>query len=168
MLATMLLLWLIANFGPQVIVYLLTGKPYFALSPVPALLSELAIMTLNLALPVVAIILSRRRSSPLGRALAWRWNGWSTLAWGLLGLGLILASFPLVNRLVGSAPFAYGSVSGPLRLPQDWERHEFGTRSCRIGQTRLRPAQMPFIGNRLTSYPANCRGLLPLMLFCAS
>jgi membrane protease YdiL (CAAX protease family) len=77
-------------------------------------------MTLNLTLPVIAIVLSPQGSSSLGRALAWHWNGWSTLSWGLLGLGLILASFPLVNRLVGSTPFAYGSGIGPLRLPQDW------------------------------------------------
>jgi len=120
MLAPMLLLWLIANFGPQAIVYLLTGKYYLALSPISSLLTELAIMALNLALPVVAIVLARRRSSSLGRALAWHWNGWSTLAWGLLGLGLVLASFPIVNRLVGSTPFSYGGGFGPLRLPQDW------------------------------------------------
>lgn len=123
MLLQMLLVWLAANFGPHVMVYLVTGKPYFALSPLQGLIAELSIMTLNLALPIVALApWSHGHTLSLRRALAWHWNGWSTLGWGLVGLGLILSSMPVVNWLVGSAPFSYGGGIGTvsLRSPQGW------------------------------------------------
>ena len=121
MLAPMLLLWLIANFLPQGVVVLLTGKPYFALDPVQGMVVELTIMALNLALPLLALTLfTRDRSLCLRDALAWRWDGWRTVGWGVLGFGLgFVLLFPLVNWAVGSPPFSYGGGIGAVTL-RDW------------------------------------------------
>ncbi len=78
-------------------------------------------MVLNMTLPVLAlVVMDRTRLSRLHDALAWRWNGWRTAAWGVMGivLGFILL-FPVVNWLVGSTPFSYGGGVGPITL-RDW------------------------------------------------
>lgn len=55
MLPTMLLIWFAANFVPHGAIYLLTGKLYFQLDPLPGLLGELSIMLLNLLLPILVL-----------------------------------------------------------------------------------------------------------------
>jgi len=119
MLTEMLLIWLAANFLPHGVVYLLTGKPYFALG-LRGAVGELTIMALNVALPLLALTTwARDRFPSLQDALAWHWYGWRTVGWGLLGLVLALAAVPLINRLVGSSPFPYGG-GVTLKLPRDW------------------------------------------------
>lgn len=120
MVAQMLVVWLIANFLPHGVVYLLTGKPYFALDLARRAVAELTIMGLNLVLPMLALTtLAHNRPSLLRDALAWHWYGWRTIGWGLLGLGLDFAPVPLINWLAGSTPFSYGEGIG-IKLPQDW------------------------------------------------
>ncbi len=116
----MALVWLAANYGYHAAFYLLTGQPYFALAPLQAMLAELGLMALNLGLPLIALALTRPRPPSLRSALAWRWRGRRTVAWGLLGFGLIALSAPLVNWLVGTPPFAYGGGFGPITPSDDW------------------------------------------------
>ena len=122
MLVQMLLIWLAANFALHVVVYLLRRRPYFALKPAAGMAAELTLVALNLTLPIVALAaLPPRHPLPLYQALAWRWEGWSTIGWGLLGLVAILGSAEIINRLVGTPPFSYGGgLDRPLVLPQDW------------------------------------------------
>lgn len=119
--AQLIIIWLTANFLPHIVIYLLTGKLYFALEPVTGFIVELALMALNLTLPIVAItLLPPKRAKPLGSSLAWNWKGWSNVGWGIIGLLAILATFEIVNRFVGTPPFAYGGGLGrPLTFPQD-------------------------------------------------
>lgn len=116
MLPTMLLIWFVANFVPHGVIYLLTGKLYFQLDPLPGALCELSIMLLNLCLPI--LVLARSSSGRRIRdALGWRWQGWKTLAWGVLGVSLSLAVTFLVVKVVGSPSFPYGQGISPLTLP---------------------------------------------------
>ncbi len=117
----LVLVWLAANYGYHAAFYLLTGRPFFALTPLPSMLAELGLMALNLGLPLIALSFARPRPASLRDALAWRWRSWRTMAWGLLGFGLIALSMPLVNYLVGAPPFAYGSA-GPITSAQGWAR----------------------------------------------
>lgn len=116
----LMLVWLAANYGYHAVFYLLTGQPYFALAPLQAMLAELGLMTLNLGLPLAVLVLARPRPSSLRSALAWRWRGWRTVAWGLLGFSLIALSAPLVNYVIGAPPFAYGGGFGPITSAQGW------------------------------------------------
>lgn len=129
-LGLILLIWFIANILPHLLTILLIGKPYFAFPLVPGVLVEMGIMALNLALPVAVILYySKDNTSTFGRAaalikesLAWRWDGWKTVGWGLLAfiLGFVLL-FPAVNGLVGSYPFPYNSESiGPINIVTQW------------------------------------------------
>ena len=117
----LVLVWLAANYGYHAAFYLLTGQPYFALAPAQAMFAELGLMALNLGLPLIALAAARPRPASLRSALAWRWRGWRTVAWGLLGFGLIVLSAPLINWVVGTPPFAYGSGFGPITSAQGWD-----------------------------------------------
>ena len=116
----LVLVWLAANYGYHAAIYLCAGRPYFALAPAQAMLAELGLMALNLGLPLIALAAARPRPASLRSALAWRWRGWCTVAWGLLGFGLIALSAPLINWLVGAPPFAYGGGIGPITPSEDW------------------------------------------------
>jgi membrane protease YdiL (CAAX protease family) len=118
----LVLVWLAANYGYHAVFYLFTGQPYLALAPLQAALAELGLMALNLGLPLIALAAARPRPASLRDALAWRWRGWRTAAGGLLGFGLIALSAPLVNRVVGAPPFAYGGGFGPITSAQGWMR----------------------------------------------
>jgi membrane protease YdiL (CAAX protease family) len=129
-LAQLLLVWFTANYLPHIIIILAAGKPYFAMPLVQGTVLEMAIMGLNLALPLIAIVVfSKVRPSSFNGAaslikssLAWRWEGWKTLGWGLLAFvfGFILV-FPVVNTIVGAYPFPYNSEStGPINLATQW------------------------------------------------
>jgi membrane protease YdiL (CAAX protease family) len=120
LLPTLLLVWLTANFLPHAVVYALTGRPYFALAPLAGVVAELSIMLLNLALPLAVLLRWPPPGAPgLRAALAWRWRGWRTLAWGAAGLAAMLVMFVVVNWAVGSPPFPYGEGIGPLTFPRD-------------------------------------------------
>ena len=116
----LVLVWLAANYGYHAGFYLLTGWPYFALAPMQAMLAEMGLMALNLGLPLIALATADPRPASLRSALAWSWRGWRTVAWGLLGFGLIVLTTPLVNYLVGAPPFAYGGGFGPITPSQNW------------------------------------------------
>jgi membrane protease YdiL (CAAX protease family) len=119
LLAQVLLACLVANFLPHVVVLALTGQLYFALPPVPGILAELSIMSLNLILPWMVVRANLGPTGSIRQALAWRWFGWQTLAWALLGLAGLWLMFIGVNWLIGSPPFPYGGGVGPLTLPRD-------------------------------------------------
>jgi membrane protease YdiL (CAAX protease family) len=80
----------------------------------------MGLMALDLGLPLIALAVARPRLTSLRSALAWHWRGWRTVAWGLLGFGLIALSAPLVNWLVGTPPFAYDGGIGPINASQGW------------------------------------------------
>jgi hypothetical protein len=55
-LAQILLVWFSANYLPHIAIILIAGKPYFAMGLVQGTLLEMAIMGLNLTLPIAAIL----------------------------------------------------------------------------------------------------------------
>jgi membrane protease YdiL (CAAX protease family) len=113
----MLIIWFTANFLPHGVIYASAGKLYFQFDPYPGILCELSIMLLNLLLPI--FVLARSSSGRRIRdALGWRWQGWRTLAWGVLWTPLFLAAAFLVVKVVGSYPFPYGKGKR-LSMPQD-------------------------------------------------
>lgn len=116
----LVLVWLAANYGYNATIYLCAGRPYFALAPAQAMLAELGLMALNLGLPLVALAAAQSPPISLRNALAWHWHGWRTVAWGMVGFGLLILATPLVNWLVGASPFAYGGGFGPITPSQDW------------------------------------------------
>jgi membrane protease YdiL (CAAX protease family) len=127
-LAQLFLVWFSANYLPHIVIILVAGKPYFSMGLVPGVVLEMAIMSLNLVLPIMAILVfSKVKPASVSKAvslvkdsIAWRWDGWKTVGWGLLAfiLGFVLV-FPVVNTLVGAYPFPYNSESmGPITLRQ--------------------------------------------------
>ncbi len=126
----LILVWFSANYLPHIIIILAAGKPYFAMGLVQGTVLEMIIMGLNLTLPIVAILVfsQAKPTSPnkalslIKDSLAWRWDGWKTVGWGLLTfiLGFVLV-FPVVNTVVGSYPFPYNNGStGPINLVRQW------------------------------------------------
>ena len=83
LLSWILLLWAVANFGPYLLVYLVTGQPYY--QALPALWGgavEVGLMVLNAALPLWWL---RRRAIPWRDGLGWRWHGRRSWSWGIGG-----------------------------------------------------------------------------------
>ncbi|HEX6384501.1 MAG TPA: type II CAAX endopeptidase family protein [Anaerolineae bacterium] len=92
------LLWAIANFGPYLLVYLLTGQPFYqALPVVIGGTVEVALLALNLGLPLWWL---RRRGIPWREGLAWRWHGRRSWLWGMGGLAVVLVWCWLLARLL--------------------------------------------------------------------
>lgn len=92
-----LLLWAVANFGPHLVVYLLSGQPYFALPLYIGIPIEVGLMALNLGLPVRWL---RQRGTRWREGLAWRWQGRRTWLWGLGGLAISLMWSWVVTLLI--------------------------------------------------------------------
>lgn len=112
-LGLMLTVWFLANFVPHGLIYLFTGKLYFQFSPYAGFTAEMSIMALNLLLPLLALrYLSPARPPSLREALAWRWRGWSTLGWGVVGYALGVALALAINVGLGP-PFSYGAGIRP-------------------------------------------------------
>lgn len=65
--AILLLVWFIANFIPHIIVFLVSGKIYYQLTPVWGLAVESSIMLLNLLLPVIFYVTSHIKKNTFFR-----------------------------------------------------------------------------------------------------
>lgn len=109
-----LLLWAVANFGPHLVVYLLSGQPYFALPPYIAIPIEVGLMALNLGLPLCWL---RQRGTPWQDGLAWRWQGRRTCLWGLAGLAISLIWSWIVTLLM-PVPGASSTEGQAYPFPQ--------------------------------------------------
>jgi membrane protease YdiL (CAAX protease family) len=106
-----LLLWVVANFGPHLLIYLIFGQPYFALPPYLEVPAEVGLMALNLGLPLWWL---RRRGIPWREGLAWHWAGRRSLAWGLGGLAVFLAWAWIISRLIPVTEAGTGGQSYPF------------------------------------------------------
>jgi membrane protease YdiL (CAAX protease family) len=126
MLKRMLIIWVIANFLIVGFVSWIAGGWYIGwdVSPVVRGLAELGlIMVPNLVLPVV--VLRYWWPEPVDSvrcALAWKWNGWRSLASGLLAFGAYFVLAKAAVWLLGGGipynlPGAAGggmAIEGPL------------------------------------------------------
>jgi membrane protease YdiL (CAAX protease family) len=117
MLKRMLIIWVIANFLIVGLVSWVVGGWYIGwhVSPVIRGLAELGlIMVPNLVLPVV--VLRYWWPEPVDSvrcALAWEWNGWRSLASGLLGSGAYFVLVKMAVRLLGSSiPYNLPAATG--------------------------------------------------------
>lgn len=98
LIAWLLLLWAVANFGPYLLVYLFSGQPFYqALPEVLGWPVEVGLLALNLGLPLWWL---RRRGIPWRDGLAWRWQGQRSWLWGLGGLAVTLIWGWVVTLLI--------------------------------------------------------------------
>lgn len=98
----LLTVWLIANFIPHLVVFLVTGKTYYQLPAVWGIVTESSIMLLNLLLPMFAVRYMFKQTSNTFSNLGWRWNGWRTVGLGLLGFLAYLVVVIGVQQLFGN------------------------------------------------------------------
>lgn len=127
MLKRILIIWAIANFAIVGLVSWLVGGWYIGwrVSPIVSGLAELGlIMVPNLILPV--LVLRYWWPEPvdsIGHALGWRWNGWRSLASGILAFVCFYVLVKAVVWLVGnSIPYNLPGAAGggiPIERPVD-------------------------------------------------
>jgi len=108
-LPVLLLAWFAANFIPHIVVYLLTGKIYYRLSPVGGLLAETSIMLLNLCLPFIAYRYLFPEGGSIWKGMGWKWTGWSSIGFGLGGFIALLAIM-VVTQIVFGPPIGGGGM----------------------------------------------------------
>jgi membrane protease YdiL (CAAX protease family) len=105
--APLLAVWFSANFGPHLVVFLITGGVYYQLAPLWQLVAESAIMLLNLLLPLIALRCSSYQEGHVLQSLGWQWAGWRTIWIGLLGfVAYMIAAIgtQLIGQPIGSPP----------------------------------------------------------------
>ena len=110
-----LTIWSIANFVPHIVVFVLTRKVYYQLSPRSAVAAEASIMLLNLILPI-ALLLHSSPGCEVMQRLGWRWSGWRVV-WAGSG-GFIVSMFVLyiIRELIGEPISSQGQKYSPGEL----------------------------------------------------
>lgn len=94
----LLLLWAVANFGPYVAVYIVTGQPFYqALPAIAGGAVEVGLLALNVGLPLWWL---RSRGISWREGIGWRWRGGSDWLWGLGALAVVLLWGWSVTRLI--------------------------------------------------------------------
>lgn len=105
-------LWLVANVGPYLLVFLLTGQPFYQALPLAqGLPIEAGLQALNLLLPLWWL---RWRGRSLQTGIAWRRPDWRSAWWALLGLAVTLLWGSVLTWLApGTAPTSAGGEPYP-------------------------------------------------------
>jgi len=113
-----LAVFILANFVPQAIIYVVAGKPYFAFDQVNGLITEILLMMLNLLLPLWFLThYNRLNLKEIRNAVAWHMYGWKTVSWGLVGFIIgFPANFFIFARLIPYSSGASGGEEVPLNL----------------------------------------------------
>jgi membrane protease YdiL (CAAX protease family) len=128
MLKRVIIVWAVANFGIVGLASLVAGKWYIAWrlpTTIGTLVEVGLIMIPNLLLPIFALRFWWPEPVPsLRYALAWRWNGWRSIAIGLLFFVLLYILEKTASLFIGeSIPYNLpGSSSGggiTIRTPAD-------------------------------------------------
>jgi len=111
-----LTVWIIANFVPQLIIYIAVGKPYFSFNVANGMITEIIIMTWNMLLAIWALTYwNNVRRSRIRDALAWHMYGWRTIGWGIVGFIITFLVFLVISLAFGpSIAYAGGE---PINLP---------------------------------------------------
>ena len=95
----LLAVWLIANFVPHLVVFVVTRKIYYQLPAMWMIGVEASIMVLNLLLPFLASRYVFKQTDNALSSLGWRWNGWRTVGIGLFGFFAYLAVTVVAQQL---------------------------------------------------------------------
>ena len=116
MAGVLLLTWLAANSMTHLILWLASGKIYYQLPFVWLILSEASIGVLNLILPLLAVKTILREEMSPGAAYGWRWEGGTTVLWGLLGFLALMGLASVSNQLFHYRTLSYGApgMAGPV------------------------------------------------------
>lgn len=111
LLGWILLLWVVANFGPHLLIYVVFGQLYFGLPVYLAGPAEVGLLALNLVLPLWWL---RQRGIPWREGLAWHWEGTTSWLWGFGGLSVVLIWGWVVTLLVPAAAVSAGGQGYPF------------------------------------------------------
>ena len=95
----LLAVWLIANFVPHLVVFVVTRKIYYQLPAIWMIVAESSIMLLNLLLPIFALRNIFKQTNNTLACLGWLWNGWRTVWIGLIGFLVYLAVAVVAQQL---------------------------------------------------------------------
>ncbi|RLE71370.1 MAG: hypothetical protein DRJ37_05115 [Thermoprotei archaeon] len=98
----LLFVWFVANFIPHIIVAALTGKIYYQLTPIKAIIVETSIMLLNLILPLAILYPSSPQILQIFHNIGWQWKGLLTLRASLVGFTALIIIMISTQRLIGN------------------------------------------------------------------
>jgi membrane protease YdiL (CAAX protease family) len=98
----LLAVWFLANFVPHIVIFLLTGKIYYRLSPYSMIVAEASIMLLNFILPVAVLYYFSPQGSSVMHRLGWRWNGWRIVWIGLAGFIITMIIMVVIQQFIGN------------------------------------------------------------------
>jgi membrane protease YdiL (CAAX protease family) len=98
----LLVVWFLANFVPHIVIFLLTGKIYYQLSPYSMIVAEASVMLLNFILPVAVLHYFSSQGSSVMHRLSWRWSGWRIIWVGLAGFIVAMIIMGVIQQFIGA------------------------------------------------------------------